>query len=62
MESKLEGYMLPGRLTAEETKLVGDMTKNLIKPKNIQLELKGKREYNLTDAKQIYNARHRYIQ
>ena len=59
MEPKLEGHMLDGRLTAEETKIVGDMTKNLIKPKNILLELKGKREDNLTVAKQVYNARHR---
>ena len=60
MEPKLEGHMLTGRLIAKESKIVGDMTRNLIKPKNILLELKGRRKHNMTDAKQIYNARHRH--
>jgi len=60
MEPKLEGHMLAGRLTAKESKIVGDMTRNLIKPKNIPLDLKGRWKDNRTVAKQIYNARHRY--
>ena len=31
MEPKLEIHMLDGRLTTKETKIVGDMTRNLIK-------------------------------
>ena len=60
MEPKLEGHMLVGRLTAKESKIVGDMTRNLIKSKNIMLDLKGGRKDNMTVAKQIYNARHKY--
>ncbi|KEH26556.1 hypothetical protein MTR_6g464570 [Medicago truncatula] len=33
MEPKLEGHMLAGRLTTKESKIVGDMTRNLIKLK-----------------------------
>jgi len=60
MEPKLESHMLAGRLTAKESKIVGDMTKYLIKLKNILLDLKGRREDNMTIAKQIDNASHRY--
>ncbi|KEH38089.1 uncharacterized protein [Medicago truncatula] len=60
MEPKLEGHMLAGRLTAKDSKIVGDMTRNLIKPKKIMLDLKGRRRDNMTVAKQIYNACQRY--
>jgi len=59
MEPKLEIHMLDGRLTTKETKIVGDMTRNLIKPKNIMLDLKGRWKDNMRVAKQIY-AHHRY--
>jgi hypothetical protein len=60
MESKLEGHMLTGCLNPKEKALVVEMTRNMVKSKNIMSTLKDKREDNLTIAKQIYNARHRY--
>jgi len=60
MEPTLEGHMLVGRLTAKESKIVGNMVRNLIKPKNIMLDLKGIRKDNMTVVKQICNPRQRY--
>jgi hypothetical protein len=51
---------LAGCLTAKATKIVCDMTRNLIKPKNILMDLKGRRKDNMTILKQIYNAHDRY--
>jgi len=59
MELKLEGHVLAGRLTVKETKIDGEMTKKLIKPKIIMLDMKGRQNDNMTVAKQTYNARHK---
>ena len=60
IKQKLEGRILVGCLNAKEAKLVGDMTRNLVKPKNNLLNVKNRQKDNLTIANKIYNARHRY--
>jgi hypothetical protein len=44
----------------KEAELVANMTRNMVKPKNIMLTLKYRRKNNLTVATQIYNALHIY--
>ena len=56
----LVGHAYPGRLTIEEKSLVEDMTKNMVKPKNILLTLKDHNQGNLTTIKHIYNVRQAY--
>jgi hypothetical protein len=53
-------FQQAGRSNIKETKIVGDMIRNLIKAKNILFDLKGRRKNNMTVAKQTYNACHRY--
>ena len=42
MRPSLEGHMLAGRLKEDDKKLVRDLTKSLVLPKNILLNLKNK--------------------
>jgi len=49
-----------GRLTEEEKIIIGDMTKSMVKPKNILLTLKNHNANNCTTMKQVYNARYAY--
>ncbi|KHN28257.1 hypothetical protein glysoja_048567, partial [Glycine soja] len=49
-----------GRLTKEEKKIIADMTKSMVKPKNILLTLKEHNADSYTTIKQIYNARSAY--
>ncbi|XP_027906868.1 PKS-NRPS hybrid synthetase CHGG_01239-like isoform X1 [Vigna unguiculata] len=60
LEETLVGHPYAGRLSAEEKSLVDDMTKNMMKPKDILLTLKDYNMDNVTTIKQIYNARHAY--
>ncbi|KAJ1375375.1 MULE transposase domain [Sesbania bispinosa] len=53
----LEGHAYAGRLTTNELSLLNDMTKNMVKPRNILLTLKDHNKDNVTTIKQIYNAR-----
>ncbi|KAJ1420153.1 protein FAR1-RELATED SEQUENCE 5-like [Sesbania bispinosa] len=53
----LEGHAYAGRLTTDELSLLNDMTKNMVKPRNILLTLKDHNKDNVTTIKQIYNAR-----
>ncbi|KAJ1411502.1 protein FAR-RED ELONGATED HYPOCOTYL 3-like [Sesbania bispinosa] len=53
----LEGHAYAGRLNFDELSLVNDMTKNMVKPRNILLTLKEHNKDNVTTIKQIYNAR-----
>ncbi|KAJ1390985.1 OTU domain [Sesbania bispinosa] len=53
----LEGHAYAGRLNVDELSLVNDMTKNMVKPRNILLTLKEHNKDNVTTIKQIYNAR-----
>jgi len=44
----------------DEKIVVADMTKSMVKPRNILLTLKEHNENSYTTIKQIYNARHAY--
>ncbi|XP_028080465.1 uncharacterized protein LOC114282039 [Camellia sinensis] len=54
-----EGHSFAGRLSEEETSLLVDMSKSLVKPKEILVTLKRKNALNVTTMKTIYNVRHR---
>ncbi|KAL5133306.1 hypothetical protein HKD37_03G006653 [Glycine soja] len=56
----LVGHPYAGRLTKDEKKIIVDMTKSLVKPKNILLTLKENNANSCTTIKQIYNARSAY--
>ncbi|KAJ1399951.1 MULE transposase domain [Sesbania bispinosa] len=53
----LGGYAYVNRLSGEEKSLIGDMTKNSVKPKSILMALKDHDEQNVHTIKQVYNAR-----
>ncbi|KAL5173741.1 Protein FAR1-RELATED SEQUENCE 6 [Glycine soja] len=56
----LVGHPYVGRLTKEEKKIIADMKKSMVKPKNILLTLKEHNADSYTTIKQIYNARSAY--
>lgn len=56
----LSGHSYVGRLSNEEKSLVDDMTKNMVKPRNILLTLKDRNVESLTTIKHVYNARQAY--
>lgn len=56
----LEGHSYAGRLSKEETSLVVDMSKSMVRPKEILVTLKQRDALNVTTMKTIYNARHRH--
>jgi len=49
-----------GRLTKDEKTIIADMTKSMVKPRNILLTLKEHNVNSCTTIKQIYNARSAY--
>ncbi|CAJ2637372.1 unnamed protein product [Trifolium pratense] len=51
------GSTYAGRLSGEEKSLVDDLTRSMVKPKDILQTLKERNEENLTSIKQIYNVR-----
>ncbi|KAH1192596.1 hypothetical protein GmHk_19G053794 [Glycine max] len=53
----LVGHPYAGRLTKAEKTLIADMTKSMVKPRNILLTLKEHNANSCTTIKQIYNAR-----
>ncbi|KEH27874.1 hypothetical protein MTR_5g046245 [Medicago truncatula] len=55
MEPALEGHMLAGRLKEDDKKIVCDLTKSKVLPRNILLNLKSKRQDCMTNIKQVYN-------
>ncbi|KAJ1439897.1 MULE transposase domain [Sesbania bispinosa] len=55
-----EGHAYARRLTTDELSLLNDMTKNMVKPRNILLTLKDHNKDNVTTIKQIYNAQHAF--
>ena len=57
---QLEGHSYAGRLSDGEKTILSDMTKNLVKPRNILLSIKNHDEYNVSTMKTIYNARHKH--
>ncbi|KAH1249253.1 Protein FAR1-RELATED SEQUENCE 5 [Glycine max] len=60
LAKSLVGHPYAGRLTKEEKKIIADMTKSMVKPKNILLTLKEHNANSCTTIKQIYNARSAY--
>ncbi|KEH36851.1 otubain, putative [Medicago truncatula] len=57
LSSILTGHSFLGRLSHEEKNLLGDMTKNMVKPRNILMTLRDHNAESLTTIKQVYNAR-----
>ncbi|KAH1241341.1 Protein FAR1-RELATED SEQUENCE 5 [Glycine max] len=57
LAKSLVGHPYAGRLTKAEKTLIADMTKFMVKPRNILLTLKEHNVNSCTTIKQIYNAR-----
>ncbi|KAH1205538.1 Protein FAR1-RELATED SEQUENCE 5 [Glycine max] len=57
LAKSLVGHSYVGRLTKAEKTLIVDMTKSMVKPRNILLTLKEHNANSCTTIKQIYNAR-----
>ena len=53
----LEGHSYAGRLSKQETRMLEDMSKSLVWPKDILSTLKQRDALNVTTMKTIYNAR-----
>ncbi|XP_004506467.1 PKS-NRPS hybrid synthetase cheA-like [Cicer arietinum] len=60
LAKKLTGHAFLGRLSQEEKVVLGDMTKNMIKPRNILMTIKDHNVTSLTTIKQVYNVRQAY--
>ncbi|XP_058217526.1 putative protein FAR1-RELATED SEQUENCE 10 [Rhododendron vialii] len=56
----LEGHSHAGRLSAEQTSTVVDLSVALVKPKEILTHLKVQDPENVTSIKTVYNVRHKY--
>ncbi|KAL7185342.1 hypothetical protein ACSBR2_027308 [Camellia fascicularis] len=56
----LEGYSYLGRLSHQENELLVDMSKSMVRPKDILVTLKQRKPSNVTTMKTIYNVRHRF--
>ncbi|KAH1250091.1 hypothetical protein GmHk_05G013320 [Glycine max] len=57
LDKSLVGHPYVGQLTKAEKTLIADMTKSMVKPRNILLTLKEHNANSCTTIKQIYNAR-----
>ncbi|XP_070662492.1 uncharacterized protein [Malus domestica] len=55
----LEGHSFAGRLSKEENELLVDMSKSLVRPKDILVSIKDRDAQNVSTIRTIYNARHR---
>ena len=55
----LEGHSYAGRLSQEETSMLMDMSRSLVRPKEILHNIKQKDPLNKTTMKTIYNVRQR---
>ncbi|KAL5184862.1 hypothetical protein HKD37_17G048497 [Glycine soja] len=60
LAKSLVGHPYVGRLTKDEKRIIVDMTKSMVKPRNILLTLKEHNANSCTTIKQIYNARSAY--
>ena len=56
----LKGHSYAGRLSEEETKLVIDMSKTLVRPRDILNTLKQRDNNNVSTIRTIYNARKKF--
>ncbi|KAL5161722.1 hypothetical protein HKD37_07G018966 [Glycine soja] len=52
------GHPYVDQLTKDDKTIIGDMTKSMVKPKNILLTLKEHNGTSCTTMKQVYNARY----
>ncbi|XP_028063236.1 uncharacterized protein LOC114266536 [Camellia sinensis] len=55
----LEGHSYAGRLSKDEKALLMDMSKSMVRPKEILVTLKQRDALNVSTLKTIYNVRHR---
>jgi len=55
----LEGHSYAGRLSKDEKALLMDMSKSMVRPKEILVTLKQRDAFNVSTLKTIYNVRHR---
>jgi len=60
LAKSLVGNPYVDRLAKEEKITIGDMTKSMVKPRNILLTLKEHNANNYRTMKQVYNARYGY--
>ena len=60
LAKSLVGYPYVGWLTKDEKTIIDDMTKSMVKPRNILLTLNEHNANSCTTIKQIYNARRAY--
>ena len=60
LTKSLVGHPYAGRLTKDEKIIIADMTKSMVKLRNILLTLKEHNVNSCTTIKQIYNARSAY--
>jgi len=60
LAKSLVGHPYDVRLTKDEKIIIVDMTKSMVKPRNIFLTLKEHNVNSYTTIKQIYNARNAY--
>ncbi|KAH1245920.1 hypothetical protein GmHk_06G016124 [Glycine max] len=60
LTKSLVGHPYVGRLTKDEKIIVADMTKSMVKPRNILLMLKEHNANSYTTIEQIYNTRNAY--
>jgi len=56
-----EGHSFAGRLSEKEEKLVVDMSKTLVRPRDILHTLKQKNNLNASTLRTVYNARKKHI-
>ncbi|KAH1238715.1 hypothetical protein GmHk_08G023328 [Glycine max] len=61
LAKSLVGHPYAGRLSKAEKTLIADMTKLMVKPRNILLTLKKHNANSCTTIKQIYNAKSAYL-
>eukprot|EP00268_Persea_americana_P019708 TRINITY_DN20136_c0_g2_i6.p1 TRINITY_DN20136_c0_g2~~TRINITY_DN20136_c0_g2_i6.p1 ORF type:complete len:137 (-),score=20.21 TRINITY_DN20136_c0_g2_i6:915-1325(-) len=56
----LEGHSFVGRLSEDKTKLLVDMSRSIVRPKEILIILKQRNNLNVKTMKTIYNARYKH--
>ena len=54
-------FAAAGRFSREETKLLVDMSKSMVRPKELSVTLKQRSELKVTTMKIIYDARYKHI-
>jgi hypothetical protein len=62
LDRALQGHLIADRLKPGEKQLLSELTRNLVPPKNIISTMKERDPNNVSDIKQIYNARYRFKQ